>query len=111
MKKDYIKELMGRDHDTENRLAIISGIALDYLMDGINAGREGNYDRAKEYFAFAWAFNKMQEYQEGMKMCDKLLRNLDIGEFEIEELHNTGINLAEFSISLLTSVENIFGKK
>ena len=111
MGNDYIKDLMRRDPDEENRLAFISGFALDCLMDGINARRQGNYDEAKQYFATAWAFNQIQEYQDGMGMCDRFLRELDIGEYEIEELHNIGRDIAEFGINLLSAVEKTFGKK
>ena len=44
---------MKRNPDEEYRLAFISGLAVDCLIDGINARRQGDYDLAKEYYAVA----------------------------------------------------------
>ncbi|MBS3066824.1 hypothetical protein J4205_03285 [Candidatus Pacearchaeota archaeon] len=102
---------MKRNPDEEYRLAFISGLAVDCLIDGINARRQGDYDVAKKYFAAAWASNCKQEYKEGMEICDRLLRSLDLGEFELMKLHEFGTSRVDYSISLLTCVKNKFSKK
>ena len=102
---------MRRDPDEENRLAFISGFALDCLMDGINARRQGNYDEAKQYFATAWAFNQIQEYQDGMGMCDRFLRELDIGNMKLKNCIILGEILLNLALIYFLLLKKLLEKK
>ncbi|GEM_PF-5424198 len=111
MVNDYVKELMKRDSEEENLLALISGMALSFMNNGADSRLKGDYDLAKEYYAVAWAFNYKQEFHEGMVLCDKLLKILGADEFELMKLHEFGTSRVDYSISLLTCVEDKFSKK
>ncbi|MBI2629074.1 hypothetical protein HYW74_03250 [Candidatus Pacearchaeota archaeon] len=49
-----------------DKLIAASSIALDMVTEGINARREGEIEKAREYFAIIWGFHSFQEYTPGM---------------------------------------------
>ncbi len=110
MNQDYISKIMSRSNEEIQRLNIISGMALDMLIYGINAKKNGEYDNAREYFSISWAFHSKQEYLEGMEICNKLLINLGVNEDELPKYHDFGTEFVNFSMNLVNLVDKKLNK-
>ena len=70
----------------------ISSYALDFLMEGSKL-RKTNPKMAAKYFSISWAFNAMQEYDEGMRICDMTLERLGIPHNKLSNYHEYGFKV------------------
>ncbi|MBS3072480.1 hypothetical protein J4477_01440 [Candidatus Pacearchaeota archaeon] len=98
------------DLERLHELTFISGMALDMLCSGIDSKRNGEIQDATRYFAIAWAYNSFQEYDLGMRMCNKLLFISGIEDDDIELYHEYGRQMVDFSFNIVNAVNGQFGK-
>jgi len=111
MKNNYVEKLLKNDSREIYKLTFISQVAIDMIIDGINLKKEGKLEEAKYSFAFAWVFHSLQEYEKGMVLSDRLLRNLDVNKYRLNELHEYGRGIVEYCMNMVSSVDRALGKK
>ena len=68
----------------------ISGMALDYLVKSLEFKRIKDFNSAAKCLSISWAFNRLQEYTEGMFIADELLKMLSVSEEELICCHEYG---------------------
>ena len=110
MDQNYISKIMSRTNEEIQRLNILSGMALDMLIYGIDAKKNEENDKAKKYFSISWAFNSKQEYISGMDICNKLLINLGVCEDELSKYHDFGNRMVNYSMNLVNLVDKELNK-
>ncbi len=96
--------------DYNRKLLDISTFALDSLLRGCNKRQEGDIETALKYYAIAWAFNRMQEYQEGIYMCNRLINGYVNDKEELDELYEYGSYSANKLLYVVDSVNEFFGR-
>lgn len=106
MDKNYIKKTLAKSDEEIQRLEIISEMALDFLIEGIKCKIDGKIKDANELFACAYGFNILQEFGEGMNVCDRLMTANNINSYQLEEMHEYGLNMAIFAMNLPEAVKN-----
>ncbi|MFA5993290.1 MAG: hypothetical protein WC796_06295 [Candidatus Pacearchaeota archaeon] len=84
---------------------IISELALTLVQEGINAKSEGDLENARAYFAFARAFNELQEHGLGVRICDHLLKDTGVDETEIPYWLDYGSTKVNRALSIIEQVD------
>ena len=87
------------------KLVAASSLALDMLQEGIKSRKEGNIEKAREYFAIVWGFHSFQEYDKGIRMADSLLLSCNVNENDVNRFHDYGRNMVNFAFSLAEAVD------
>jgi len=84
---------------------MISSLALDYMREGIKFNQNKEFNNAARYFSISWAFNALQEYPEGMDICDRLLETLKVPHDNLTYCHEYGRETVNKVMSMVESVE------
>jgi hypothetical protein len=100
MEKNYIQKILARTPEETKRLYDLSEMALEWLVDGIKSKHEGELEQSLDFIAIAYGFNTMQEYAEGMSLCDKLMINYGLDPEKIEGMHEYGLGIVSWALNL-----------
>jgi hypothetical protein len=95
--------------DHRERLLIYSSMALDMMVCGREHKEKGDKDSAKKFYGISWAYNNLQEFDEGVRLCDGLLNGIGVYGEELEKLHEYGREMAQYSEDLVVAVSKVLG--
>ena len=75
-------------------LAYISSLALDYLDEAEKSRQKGNREEQIGNLAIAYAFNRLQKYEEGTKMFTRFMESMVKDKDELEKWYEFGDKMA-----------------
>ena len=85
---------------------IISELALKFLLDGVEAKREGDLENARVYFSFARAFNHLQEYDAGIRLCEELMLKSGVNECDLPFWREYGSSKINYALGIVTQINS-----
>ena len=71
-------------------LAYISSLALDYLDEAEKARQKGNREEQISSLSIAYAFNKLQKYEDGINMFTRFMESIVKDRKELEKWYEFG---------------------
>lgn len=99
----YVERILRKDSATVYKEGVISEAALDSLVRGIESKKSGDLEKAVKSLGIAWAFNAIQEYPEGMEVCDKLMESYGVSPEDINKVHKYGQYVSKKVLNLLNA--------